>query len=86
MRPDYSALEDHLRRLPVATNQVTLTFAEIEHIVGAPLPASHLDHQAWWANQSDTTNRVQARAWTNAGFRVDSAEQSRGGGVIFERV
>jgi len=55
---------------------VTLTFEEIAFLVG-DLPKSAWDHQAWWANEK-SGRHVHARAWMDAGYRVDSADQSRG--------
>lgn len=41
----------HLRAVPAKTRAVTLTFSEIERILGAPLPESAVTHRPWWANQ-----------------------------------
>ena len=45
-----------------------MTFAEVERLIGAPLPTSAYWYQAWWANNH--TSHVQARAWMAAGWRV----------------
>jgi hypothetical protein len=45
--------------------QVRLSFAEIEHIIGQPLPASARRHRAWWANERSGSH-VHARAWLEA--------------------
>ena len=58
-------------------NQVRLTFAEIETLVGESLPRSAQIHREWWANQVDVSNRPQARAWTDAGFAVGSLDQTQ---------
>ena len=46
---------------------VTLTFRQIEEIIGRLLPASAFIHPAWWAN--DTTH-IQAKAWLSADREV----------------
>ncbi|WP_204009099.1 toll/interleukin-1 receptor domain-containing protein [Virgisporangium aurantiacum] len=61
------------------TDEVTMTFVEIEHLVG-PLPRSARVHRAWWANDS----KVQAQAWKAAGWRVGRVEQ-HGERVTFVR-
>jgi hypothetical protein len=45
--------------------QVRLTFAEIERIIGQPLPSSARRHRAWWANERSGSH-VNARAWLEA--------------------
>lgn len=54
--------------------QLTLSFAEIAAAVGG-LPASANTHRAWWANDP---SHVQARAWLDAGFAVESVEPGAG--------
>jgi hypothetical protein len=42
------------------------SFAEIEDIIGFPLPESARLYQAWWANQF----RAQSLGWQSAGFKA----------------
>lgn len=82
----YEALELHLNALPKTVRELTISFAELELILGAPLPSSALAHRAWWGNQKDSKGRPQAHAWLSAGFMVDSVNQSRtNGSVRFKR-
>jgi hypothetical protein len=46
--------------------ELTLTFAEIERLLGVPLPAAAW-LRAWWTNAAD---EPQSRAWLKAGWRV----------------
>jgi hypothetical protein len=49
-------------------------FAEIERVLGFPLPRSAHDHPAWWANQEP--GHSQTQGWRSAGWetsRVDLA-------------
>jgi len=61
----YQPLADYLRRQ--AAGSVSLTFGQIEEVVGSELPPSARAWSAWWAN--DATH-VQARAWLGVGWRV----------------
>ncbi len=70
----YDPLTPHLRT--AKTNTVTLSFPEVEVIIGAPLPRSAHEYREWWANQSDTSNRPQAHSWLTAGFVVDAVCQN----------
>ncbi len=58
--------------------EVVMTFGDIEAVIGAKLPPSAQNHQAWWANETNPrTSHVHARAWLDAGFKVtvDQAKQ-----------
>lgn len=46
--------------------RITMSFSEIEQVVGAPLPNSKRI-RAWWSNNSD--NNVMTVAWLAAGFK-----------------
>jgi hypothetical protein len=66
----YEPLEQFLKRQ--TSNEVPLTFAEIERILGFTLPKASGDHRAWWSN--NPSNNVMTRAWLAAGYvseRVD---------------
>ena len=69
----YDPLGEHLSRLTM--DATTMTFEEISRLVGL-LPKSAYDHREWWGNEAHGSH-VQARAWMNAGFRVDSVHQQR---------
>lgn len=76
----YAALQHFLKNTPAS--QVPMTFAEIEKVIGAPLPASSRKHRAWWSN--NPTNNVMTYAWLEAGFEsadVDIASER----LIFRR-
>lgn len=71
----YEALENYLRALSPSTKELSLTFQQLEEILGFSLPASAAKYREWWSNQADVSNRPQARAWTSAGFQVDTVRQ-----------
>lgn len=64
--PKYRPLGDYLRLRDSAT--ITMTFEEIERILGASLPPSARNHGAFWANSGQT--HVWATEWMSAGWRV----------------
>ena len=78
----YEPLELHLRAIPSVTREVTISFPELERILGAPLPASALTHRPWWGNQKNSKSRPQAHAWLSAGFLVDTVNQGRSNGFV----
>lgn len=82
MPTKYEPLELHLRAIPQRVLEVTLSFQQIERILGASLPESATVHQAWWANQRNSKLRPQAHAWLSAGFVVDSVNQARSNGSV----
>jgi hypothetical protein len=62
---------------------VPMTFAEIERVTGAKLPASAIKHRPWWSNNPD--NSVLTKVWLSAGFeseQVDMAARK----LVFRRV
>ena len=69
----YTPLENYLRQLPASQGEVTLAFEQIERILNDKLPASAYEYWAWWANEKEG-NHVNARAWANAGWRVESVD------------
>ena len=68
MRSKYQPLTDYLATQPSDT--VTLTFAEIEAMLGSRLP--HTAHRpGWWSNSP--TWFPHARTWLGVGWRVKTA-------------
>ncbi|MBE7435437.1 MAG: hypothetical protein HS100_16095 [Anaerolineales bacterium] len=70
MTDKYLKLEHFLRDLPPSQNEVTLSFEQVERIIGNTLPPSAYKYQAWWANSRGS--HVEAEAWLNAGWRVET--------------
>ena len=69
----YDPLFEHLCR--AGDESLTMTFAEIEALVGA-LPAAAARQAAWWSNQLTDGRHVQNRSWLNAGREVESVDRS----------
>ena len=57
---------------------IELSFAEVEAILGKPLPASAKSTRAWWANSAS----AHAQAWQEAGWLVDAVD-FEGEAVVF---
>jgi hypothetical protein len=63
----YDALGNWLR---VADGtEVTLSFGEIERVIGRPLPTSALQNRSWWGN---TPRAPDAAAWMRDGWILSS--------------
>ena len=74
----YAPLRQHLQNLGgQGVDRVRMTFAEVEEILGFELPKAARKHRPWWANQIDTRNRPQARAWQNAGYETTEVDLGR---------
>ncbi|GJM20074.1 MAG: hypothetical protein DHS20C14_22870 [Phycisphaeraceae bacterium] len=52
--------------------RTTLSFDEIERLIGASLPDTACNLREWWGNNAD--GHPQARAWLDAGYRVDHVD------------
>ena len=76
----YEPLADYLRTLP--GDDCSLSFLDIERIIGCCLPASAREHRSWWGNDRTHT---QARAWMRAGFGAEPSSH-RIEPVVFRRV
>jgi len=74
----YTPLYDYLMRLDPQAVDCTLTFQQIETIIGAKLPPSAWKYQAWWANPTKPSQHPYAQAWLGAGWKVDGIDQQRG--------
>lgn len=53
----------------------TLSFGEVEEILGFPLPMSARTHRPWWAN--DETHVQAVDGWLSVGWEVESADLAR---------
>lgn len=74
MAADWARLRDRLR---TSGDQVTLTWRELDDLVGG-MPRSAIDHAAWWSGE-----RPHISAWRDAGFAV--VDRHPGVEVTFRR-
>ena len=70
----YDPLKTELSRRP--DSQLSLSFEDVERILGFPLPLSARRHRPWWANQNDGAH-TQAHAWMDAGWKTWKADLAR---------
>jgi hypothetical protein len=64
-----------------AQSEIPLGFAEIEGVIGHPLPASK-KYAAWWSN--NPSNNVMTRAWLAAGYQTERVDIA-GERLVFRR-
>jgi hypothetical protein len=72
----YSPLTGFLQRQSDAKDMIHMSFQRLEEIIGSRLPPSAHYDRTWWGNTLNQT-RVQAHAWLNASWRVESVDLSR---------
>ena len=65
---DYGRLSGHLSGR--AERATTLTFDELERLLGAQLPVEAYERRGWWEDR----RRPHSRAWRRAGWRVEAAD------------
>ncbi len=64
----YDPLEDYLSKAPAHLDKLVISFAQIEQIIGKPLPPNAYNAKGtWWRN----TRRPQSKAWLAAGWKQD---------------
>lgn len=71
----YAALYHFYINQSNTTRELTLAFEKIEDIIADRLPGSAYAYRAWWANENDG-NHVHAHSWMNAGWKVETLNQS----------
>lgn len=67
----------------VRESEISVSFAEIESILGFPLPESARKYPAWWANEQSGSHS-HASAWIEAGWETTKANL-RDQAVVFRR-
>jgi hypothetical protein len=70
-RSRYAALAEWLAAQPAA--RVTLSFTEVEAIVGVRLPPAARRERPWWTSQSQRHQYVQT--WRAAGWEVHTFDR-----------
>jgi hypothetical protein len=77
----YQPLETHLAACNAGA--VSMTFVEIEAVIGAKLPAAAHTHRSWWSNNA--ANNVMTRSWLAAGYRTERVDIP-GQALTFRRI
>lgn len=68
----YDPLRRFLENAAPAVTEMTLSFEQIEQILGDELPYSAKNYRAWWSNPSSPLDHPYAQAWLAAGWKVDA--------------
>jgi hypothetical protein len=70
----YLPLEEWFRNQPATKKRITLSFDQVEAILGHPLPASAIKPKTWWTNVQP---KIQSHrtAWLNNGWMVKEFDQ-----------
>lgn len=63
-------------------DEIRVSFAEMEHVLGFPLPPSARTHRPWWSNNPD--NSAMTKVWLQAGFRTAQVDIA-GETLVFAR-
>lgn len=77
----YAGLTGHLRFRSAFTDQVRLTFAKIDGLIGSNLPMEAYRSENWWNNAPGT---ARAKVWLEAGWEVQEVNL-REGYVVFKK-
>ena len=77
----YEPLRSFLERQ--AAQEVPMTFAEIERVIGTSLPEKSKMLRPWWSNNPN--NNVMTKAWLAAGYRTERVDMG-GERLVFRRV
>jgi hypothetical protein len=80
LKGKYEPLGQYLRQQK--TRLVSMTFTEIERVVGCKLPKSQR-YPAWWSNNPN--NNVMTKVWLDAGFESEQVDVE-GRKLVFRRV
>lgn len=73
MTGKYAPLEKYLCDLPKGRREITLRFEQMEIILKTKLPSSAYEDRRWWDHEKEG-NHVNARAWSNAGWNIESLD------------
>lgn len=73
-RKKYEPLREFLDTLPTSDPETTLSFDQVEQIIGDTLPPSATAHREWWSNQEGGS---RAPYWRAAGFKVDKVDLAK---------
>jgi len=78
----YDPLMHHLSGSPHPV--LTLSFIDIERIIGTDLPPSARRHQAWWANNQSSPGR-HCWSWIDGGYLTEALDLNAGNVTFRQR-
>lgn len=68
----YAELETYLRES--GQEMISMTFSDIEKVIGADLPPSAFKHRPWWSN--NPSNSVITHSWLKAGYKTENVDMA----------
>ena len=71
----YDGLGSHLKFRAAFTDNVKLTFARIDGLIGSNLPMNAYRDPTWWSN---TSTSIHAKAWLDAGWEIQEVNFKEG--------
>ena len=77
----YDSLTSFLLGQPAGP--ITMTFRQVNALLGFCIPAPARKYQSWWANENQNTRHRQSRSWLNAD-RKASADLKHGVVTFFQ--
>lgn len=78
----YEGLTKHLKFRSAFTNEVKLTFARIDGLIGSNLPMQAYRNEKWWNNSNFCAH---SKGWIDAGWEVQEVKLKEGF-VLFRKV
>jgi hypothetical protein len=73
----YDPLRHFLENATPDVSEITLSFRQIEQILGDTLPYSARHSRTWWGNELRSGTHIQAPSWLDAGWQVDTVDRAR---------
>jgi hypothetical protein len=65
--------------------RISMTFSQIERVLGFALPNSAREYRAWWANDRSGKSHPYCKSWLDAGYKTERVEMA-GEVVAFTRI
>ena len=76
-RGKYAALYRHLEAMSAQIDEWSVSFEDLEILLGFSLPVSARLHRPWWANQRLNNGHSHAWAWLAAGWKTAAVDLDR---------
>lgn len=80
----YEPLGSFLGNASPGVREMTLSFRQIEQVLGDTLPYTAQHAESWWANELRSGTYPQSSSWLEAGWEVAEVDRD-GGWVRFRR-
>lgn len=71
----YDSLYSWLRKQ--RSKNISVTFHDLEGVLGFKLPVAARNCRAWWANERSPSTHTHCNAWLDAGFETEHVDMPR---------